>query len=392
MKILYIEWKSFGKEDIKEAFEILGHELAVMPYSSGDVYHDEKLEQRIREAIDCNKADMVFSSNYYPPVAIACHECKTPYIAWVYDNPFVMLYSYTVIFETNHIYVFDREQYDEFRRNNIKTVHYLPLAANAERLGGIKGKSPNKTQMAFVGSMYDEEHTFFRRMKNISDYTRGYLEGVIAVQSRVYGCNFVQSLLKADIMDDMYNDLPMKPNKDSVAKREYLFGEYAVNREITARERYEYLSAIGKRFGEKDMPALDLYTQNPQLRIEGILNHGPVDHINLAPVVYKSAKININITLRSIHTGIPLRAFEILGSGGFLLSNYQADFADCYIDGEEYVSFESKEDMLDKAEYYLLHEKERAEIARNGFERTLREHTYINRLEIMLDDLRCETE
>ena len=51
-----------------------------------------------------------------------------------------------------------------------------------------------------------------------------------------------------------------------------------------------------------------------------------------------------------LNEGIPLRCFEILGSGGFLLSNYQADFADCYADGEDYVSFVSKEDMLDKIE------------------------------------------
>ncbi len=392
MKILYIEWKSFGKEDIKDAFERLGHEVFIMPYSSDDVYHDEELEAGIREKISDAGADAVFSSNYYPPIAIACNESGTPYVSWIYDNPFVMLYSYTTIFDTNHIYVFDREQYEEFRRNNIKTVHYMPLAANAERLGNIKGSSPNKTDISFVGSMYDEDHTFFRRLNSVTDYTRGYLEGIIATQSKVYGYNFVRSLMKDEIMDDMYKDLPMKPNTDSVAKREYLFAEYVINREITARERYEFISAIADRFGSEQSPALDLYTQDPRLKIEGVVNHGTVDHIGTAPIVYRTSKINLNITLRSIHTGIPLRAFEILGSGGFLLSNYQADFADCYTDGEDYVSYGSKDDMLDKIEYYLSNEKERKEIAQNGYEKTLKEHTYVRRLEKMLDDLRNGSE
>ncbi|MBR5407179.1 MAG: glycosyltransferase [Lachnospiraceae bacterium] len=390
-KILYIEWKSFGNEDVKEAISALGHELTVMPYSSNDVYHDETLEKKITDKINEARADAVFSSNYYPPVAIACHENNTPYISWVYDNPFVMLYSYTVIFETNHIFVFDKEQYAEFAKNNIKTVHYLPLAAAPSRrmasvndkhnrdLFKTRGLTP-VSRIAFVGSMYDEEHTFYRRIHDISDHSRGYLEGLMAVQSKVYGYNFIKSMMTDALMDEMSKDLPMQPNNESVASRAFLFAEYAINREITARERYDYLTAIGERFSQKGKPAVDLYTQDPKLSIKGVLNHGSIDHIDLAPVLYNMVGINLNITLRSIHSGIPLRAFEILGSGGFLLSNYQADFSDCYVDGEDYVSYCSREDMLDKIEYYLMHDKERREIASNGFKKTQEEHTYERRL------------
>ena len=231
-----------------------------------------------------------------------------------------------------------------------------------------------------TGAMYDEDHTFFRRLKNISGYTRGYLEGVISAQKQVWGYNFVKDLMREDIMDDMVRDLPMQPKPDSVASREYLFSEYCINREITARERMEYLKAVGSTFAKSDTPGLDLYTGNKDLNIEDVYNHGPIDHYATAPFVYDKAKININISLRSIHTGIPLRCFEILGSGGFLLSNYQADFADCYVDGEDYVSFGSKEDMLGKIEYYLNHEKERQEIAANGLRKTMEDHTYLKRL------------
>ena len=90
----------------------------------------KKAEDKIIE----EKPDMVFTSNYYPPIAEAAHETETKYISWVYDSPHVLLYSCTTIYETNHIYVFDREQYEEFNRNGIKTVHYMPLAANPVRL------------------------------------------------------------------------------------------------------------------------------------------------------------------------------------------------------------------------------------------------------------------
>ncbi len=398
MRILYLEWKSFGNEDIQEAFKELGHELIMMPYDSNDVYHDEALEKKLMDAAGEGRADVVFSSNYYPPVAIACNEAGIPYVSWIYDNPFVMLYSYTVIFETNHIYVFDKEQYEEFARNNIRTIHYMPLATNPKRLQKLvtdegkrreflKQEGSNKTDIAFVGSLYDEEHTFYRRIKDIPEYTRGYLEGIMAAQSKIYGYNFVQSMLTDKIMDDMSKDLPMTPGKDSVAKREYLFAEYAINREITARERYELIAAVGSRFGSHGKPGMDIYTQNPDVKIDGVINHGSADHLNIAPFIFNNARINLNITLRSIHTGIPFRSFEILGAGGFLLSNYQADYADCYTDGEDYVSFSSREDMLDKIEYYLSHEKERAQIAANGLKTTMDNHTYAHRLKIMLEEL-----
>ncbi len=398
MKILYFEWTSFGNEDIKEAFAKLGHEVIVMPYLKDNVYENTELEKQIIGKLSDEGAEVAFSSNYYVPIANACHEAGVPYISWIYDNPFSMLYSYTIIFETNHIFVFDREQYEEFARNNISTVHYLPLASNPARLSGIvKDRTRaeafretalcNTGDIAFVGSMYDEAHTFFRRLKNISEYTRGYLEGVIAAQRQVWGYNFVREVMHEDIMDDMSEDLPIKPGKGSVASREFLFAEYCINREITARERLDYLSEIGRHFSDKEKPIIDLYTKNSKLKITGVNNHGPVDHYETAPLVYNNAKINLNISLRSIHTGIPLRAFEILGSGGFLLTNYQRDFDDCYVSGEDYVSFYSKEDMFEKIEYYLSHDKERREIAENGFRRTMEEHTYERRIKEILSSI-----
>lgn len=395
MKVLFFKWNSFGTEDIEEAFKELGHETVIMPWSQDDVDINDDLLKSVEEKIEKEKPEVAFSSNYFPPIAKACHETGTKYISWVYDSPHVLLYSYTTVYDTNSIYVFDREQYEEFASNGIGTIHYMPLAADPLRLRKLiedkgqqvlfeKSRFFNKTDIAFVGAMYDENHTFFKRLKNISGYTRGYLEGVISGQKQVWGYNFVRSMMREDIMDDMAHDLPMLPKADSVVTREYLFAEYCINREITSRERMEYISAVGKAFAKQDRPGLDLYTGNAGLKIEGVYNHGPIDHYATAPFVYDKAKINLNISLRSIHTGIPLRCFEILGSGGFLLSNYQADFADCYVDGEDYVSFESRDDMLGKIEYYLSHDKERKEIAENGLRRTIENHTYLQRLEEML--------
>lgn len=396
MRILYFKWNSFGAEDIQQAFFDLKYEVVVISWDKDAIYRDEEVQKQIIDKIAGEKIDAAFSSDYYPPIAVACHETGIPYISWIYDSPYVGLYSFTVAYETNRIFVFDKEVYSEFAGNNVNTVKYMPLAANPKRLRGMISDPDqqrlfrnsifyNRGDIAFVGSMYDEENTFFRRLEGITERTRGYLEGVIAAQKLIWGCNFVREMMRNDVLDDMQHVYPLRFSEDCVAERDYVYGEYCINRELTARERMEYISAIADTFSNEERAAVDLYTINETLKIKGVYNHGYIGPDKIAPFVYDRAKINLNITLRSIHTGIPLRAFEILGSGGFLLTNYQADFADCYTDGEDYVSFESKQDMLNKIDYYLSHEKERSEIAANGLRKTIENNTYEQRLRSMIE-------
>lgn len=388
MKILMMEWKSFGNEDIIAAFKELGHEVKTMPFTNEEMHHNEEIENNIVENINKYSPDFVFSFNYFPIVSLACKKVDMKYVSWVYDNPFVLLYSYTVIYPGNYVFIFDKELYMEFHKSGINTIYYMPLAANTDRLKAMetsdaykqfkKSKWKNQADIAFIGSLYTEKHQFYQRLEGITPYTRGYLEGIMAAQKHVYGYNFIQEMMTPEIMEDMGKFLPMEPDPRSVATKEYLFAQYVINRQITAMERTELLTAIGEKYH------FDLYTPEENLKLPGCINHGQVDYYDMAPYVFKGAKINLNITLRSIKSGIPLRGFDILGAGGFLLTNYQADFMDCYVPGEDFVYYESKEDMLAKIDYYLNHEDERIAIAKNGFERTKENHTYKHRIEEML--------
>ena len=79
--------------------------------------------------------------------------------------------------------------------------------------------------------------------------------------------------------------------------------------------------------------------------------------------------INLNITSRTIESGIPQRVFDILACGGFCLTNYQPEIAELFEDGKELVMYTDIEDLLQKVEYYLIHEEERAQIAKAGYEK-----------------------
>lgn len=384
MKIIFLEWNSFGNADILEAFSDLGHEVIRYPFSNKidrtDAAFENALESRIRQC----QPDYIFSFNYFPAVALVCKKTDIPYISWVYDSPYVQIFSYTIIFPCNHIFVFDKELCMEFWKAGVTTIHYLPMAANPKRLDTLTdfsvlaqaGLMP-ETNVAFIGSMYTESHQFYDRLTGISPYTRGYLEGIMAAQKHVYGYNFIEELLPHKIIEDMKRSLPMEPNADGVETIQYLFAQYVINRRITGTERQELLTAVGQKH------SLDIYTPDSRLKLPGAVNHGTADYYRMAPLIFKKAKINLNISLRSIKSGIPLRAFDIMGAGGFLLSNFQADFLDDFIPGEDFEYFESQQDLLDKIDYYLSHEEERAAIAKNGHDKVASAHTYIHRIKEM---------
>lgn len=388
MKILLLDWNSLGQQDIEEAFLTLGHTITKFSFDCHTERQNPDLENKLTQKIQEVRPDFVFSFNYFVPVSKVCNELNVKYVSWVFDSPYVQLYSTSIINPCNYVFVFDKDLYTEFKNNRIETVYYLPLASNPKRLcqlnsfsGFNKSSKAPKGDVSFVGSLYTSKGQFYRRLKNISDYTRGYLESIIEAQKKIYGYSFIQDILPSEIIEDMSHDLPLYPASDGVETRQYLFAQYVINREITAQERLSMLSMIGERY------TLDLYSTDDSSLLRHCISHGFVDPYDEAPYVYKTSKINLNISLRSISSGIPLRAFEVMGAGGFLLTNYQADFDDCYKANEDYIFYDSTEDLMTKIDYFLCHEKERQEIAENGFRQTLNQHTFIHRITEMINIL-----
>jgi len=82
------------------------------------------------------------------------------------------------------------------------------------------------------------------------------------------------------------------------------------------------------------------------------------------------------------------RNFEIPGCGGFLLTADADNLRDYYEDGKEIVIFKDEKDLIEKIRYYLLHDSEREAIARRGYERTVREHTYEKRFNEIFKTMR----
>lgn len=111
---------------------------------------------------------------------------------------------------------------------------------------------------------------------------------------------------------------------------------------------------------------------------------GTVDYMNDMPKVFNNSSINLNMTIRNIRTGIPLRVWDILGAGGFLLTNYQIELTD-YFKMKKVLCIMRICMTAVKSRVLSLHEDKRRQIAAKGHELVSKKHSYINRVKYILD-------
>jgi spore maturation protein CgeB len=379
MKLLEFEYKHFGVEDMKDVLPRMGHQLTVITSELILDRVNPEFDRIFDDALAADTYDAVFTFNYSIIVSQNCQRHGIKYIAWVYDSPLVALYSYTITNPCNYIFLFDSAQYLELKNGGINTVYYLPLAANVTRLDQMKCNERVHqvfdSPVSFVGSMYNEKHNLFERLCDISPYTQGYLDAIMQAQLQVYGVNFIEELLTGNILSDLQRAVPYTVNRDGIETPAYIYANYFIARKMAQIERHNLLLAVSEQFETK------LYTHNPTPELPKLQNMGAIDFYDNMPYVFKCSKINLNISLRSIKNGIPLRCMDIMGAGGFLLSNFQSDFLQHFVPDEDFVYFESKEDLLKKCRYYLEHDDERKAIAQNGYEKVKQFHSYEKRLE-----------
>jgi spore maturation protein CgeB len=193
---------------------------------------------------------------------------------------------------------------------------------------------------------------------------------------KIYGGYLIPELVTDDLLDKMNAIYGRVANDGFVMGRREL--EFLLACETTGRERYMALALLSNHF------AVELYSNNRDDRLKNVKYRGYADYNTQMPCIFASSRINLNISLKAIRTGIPLRVIEIMGCGGFALTNYQEEIAEYFSVGEECAVYENIEDLYAKAAYYLAHEDQRDAVARAGYERVKRDFTFRERLEKML--------
>lgn len=344
--------------------------------------------QKLEQFLLTHNYDCLISDLFVPEISDVCEKYHCKYIGWVYDSPLVPLFHKSVRNPCNYLFIFDHKEYEYFTSYGIPHLYYLPLAANIARTGMIDITAEDEQQfscdISFVGNLYRD---------NSYNALLPYFSEDIKCEFKLYllrnlckwskskpwprvsqaACDFMRQTFQAENWVHMDMDLDL------------FIGIAVLSRKLAELDRITVLNTLA------ELHSVHLYTYSDHSYLDKVHVHPGIDYeVNMNKIFYLS-KINLNITLPSIETGIPQRIFDILGCGGFLLTNYQEELEDLFVIGEDLEVYRDLDELKEKTAYYLQHEKERIKIAMNGYQKVRKYHSYTNRMKHILKIMEEET-
>lgn len=368
--------------DIFTTLREMGHEVDGLEYDfdSTEQKYDRRCEHLVSK-LKTRHYDFVISYQFIKIVSTICMECGVIYASWIYDSPLMSLFSEEAYHPINYFFIFDKSQTKRMQQLGLKNVYHMPLAINPSRLSAITISDEDinkyKSDISFVGRLY-ENSVYDKIINKVPKHLKAELNE--RVMSHV--CDWHQKniwpMASKELTD--FWSVDNKYYKEVCGKLDHqLYVGNLFVRKKAEVDRINVLNALASRY------KVDLYTSSKSAYLdESIQIHPEISYDTTMNKVYYSSRINLNITMPSIETGVCQRIFDIMGVGGFALSNYQEELDDFFEIGKDLEIFHDLDELMDKVDYYLHHERERLIISINGYKKVTSEHNIKKRLEKML--------
>ncbi len=369
-----IAWSMLGNG---KNIEIINTEISIYSKNRSDI---EKVIAKLAE----KSIEVAISMNFCPAISDACMELGIKYVAWVYDMPQQGLYEDQIYNECNYIFSFDKIQVLQLLQKGVKNVYHLPLATNIYRNAGLvvneRDEAEYSCDISFVGSMYSEN--YYNAVKTfVSEPTNREINNIISTAYGKWdGINRINGQLSEKALDELWNINGNKMSIDHKMGKDDFLGAALFSRYLANLERTNILIKLNKY-------NIRLYTTDKNIVIPGVRIGSELSYDEQLPKAYFLSKINLNITLHSIISGIPLRVFDIMGVGGFMLTNYQPEIEDYFLIGKDIEVYRDIDELVDKVDFYLKNENSRLRIALNGYKVVSEKHSYDNRINEILEKL-----
>lgn len=386
MNILFYRYGSICEPDIITSFKHLGFNITE---DTREVYNKQLLPsdciKGLNELLKQDTYSFIFSINFFPSVSDVCNIWGIPYLCLIVDSPVLELFSTSLANPCNKVFLFDRQLYNDFHHINPDGIFHIPLATNVRdnyataTMASAADRARFSSDISFIGSLYSEKCLY--NQITLPEKMRGYVDGLIEAQLLVYGYNFIEECVTPELIEAFCKVRPELINFPDSMKvdTKAVIAQHIISVKVAEQERLRYLKALSEHFN------VDLYTGSDTYSMPLIHNRGFAKTNTEMPIIFHQSKINLNLTAKSIRSGLSLRIFDVLGCEGFLITNYQAELPEHFNIGEDLEAYTSLDDLMGKCEYYLSHDKDRQEIAHNGFEKVKKYHTYDIRLTQMLE-------
>lgn len=383
MRILFMDSRTQPCTNAILALDRLGHSVARYMTEVEDIDGNEEEEEALAEFIKSNDVPLVMSVVFAAGVARITHELGVRYAVWLMDSPAFTAWCPEADYENCALFYFDRHECELRRQNGHSNAYHLPLAADVlwgEQLV-ITDEEIKRygCDMSFVGGLYST-NIYDQIIDKLSEQEQSIFTDIIEQSAFVWDGRECLG-----ITPELVQAVVRKAPEAFVGIFDMTVGYYLqsfiLERKLTHVERTLLMELLAQRYD------IHLYTWNKEKVPEGIKRFPEVDASADELKIHYASKINLNITLRSIVTGVPRRIFDVMSVGGFMLTNWQAEIPELFEDGKEIVTYKTPEELIDKADYYLRHETERLRIGVNGYKKVKSCYTYEHQLKKLLDML-----
>lgn len=376
MKIVFGLSKLQQMPGIAYALERMEHESAIYPKPMEEIEGNEEKEHEFEDFLKKRKVDCVLSNVFVCSVARLTNRLGVKYAVWCMDSPTYSTWVPEAAYDNCYLFYFDYREYESKKQGGQRNAYHLPLAADVAWGGSlvISNEDIEKyaCNMSFVGGLYTRnffDETIMRFSPEQQNAFGNILENSAFVWDGRERLQMQSELVRLvrEICPEIFGQIPGMSDEN-------LARTFFLGRKLTNIERTLLMELLAERYD------IHLYTREEDIAPGNVRRFPPVDAGEEALKIFYSSKINLNITLRSIASGVPSRVFDIMSVGGFVLSNWQEEIPELFVEDQEIVTYKTPEELIDKADYYLSHSNERIRIGVNGYRKVQEQHTYEHRI------------
>ncbi len=361
VKFGLIYFRNFKYEDIAWGLLLNGMDAEIIDTEISRESTSIEDVDALTKMLCANSIGVAITNDFCPALSDACMKLGIPYVSWMFDSPIQMLYEEQVKNNCNIIFSFDKRQIENLKQRTGVSAYYLPIGTNLTRNSQLeitKGDEKKYScEVSFIGSLYSE-HNFISACERVSADARFEIENIL---ESAFGRWDGSSRLYGELSKDTISELKNIFGNDTKMDDDTLFSTAILGNALAYRERVMMLESLSRY-------DLKFYTNDKEIFVNGVTALPGLDYLSEVPKAYRFSKINMNLTMPGITSGVPLRVFDIMGMGGFMLTNFQPEVEELFTIGENIESYKSFDEMNDKVAFYLENEDKRMKIAKSGYE------------------------
>lgn len=245
-----------------------------------------------------------------------------------------------------------------------------------------------------------KNHFFYFADEPQSKFATGNKSGLYEKLKQIDSKIFIWDKdFKDEFEDCFYLPLAADPFKYAMSFESYKYAISFVGRPLT-KKRQEILCELVKVFKNKlnifclekhflqsieEIKELNLL-EDAELETYSNCWKGFITEEASLAEVYNSSKINLNITEQG-KSSLNYRVFEVLASGGFLITDERADLESLFSENNFFETYKNTTDLIDKIEFYLQNLNIAQKMAQLGRFKCIENHSFYNRAKIILNHI-----